>query len=174
MLNVGAPAPGTSHEQERSSLGVAPGVYVAREKMTFTGTIGGRSRKAILLQFHTNRPGDRWTNVDGFSALTDAAGRFRFCFPAPAMWGISYCIISKRAATRPWTFRARSQGILGDRADRWRGQQGRLRPVRRHRRHDPDAKRVQGPASAGDPGRCSTALALVRSTPADAYPAATG
>ena len=112
LLTVGTAAPGTSQTQARSTLKVTPGTYVAGQKMTFTGRLGGHGRKRIHLQFHMNRPGDRWTNVRGFSTRTDAAGRFRFSYPSPAMWGISYRVVSGRLATPAHKFHAKSQEVV--------------------------------------------------------------
>lgn len=113
LLTVGAPAPGSSKEAAaRASLSVSPGTYVAGQKMTFAGTLGVRGRKNIHLQYHMNRPGDAWTDVQGSARHTDSAGRFRFTFPAPAMWGISYRVVSGRAVTPKYTFHAKSQEVM--------------------------------------------------------------
>ncbi len=112
LLTVGTAAPGTSQVQARSTLKVSPGVYVAGQKMTYTGSLGANGRKTVRLQFHMNRPGDRWTNVAGFSSRTDARGRFKFTYPAPAMWGISYRVVSGRLASPPYKFHAKSQEVV--------------------------------------------------------------
>ena len=90
LLTVGTPA-----------LGTSPSTYVAGQKMTFSGSLGGHGRKRIHLPFNMNRPGDRWTNVAGFSTRTDAAGRFRFTYPSPAMWGISRRSVRGRRRHNP-------------------------------------------------------------------------
>ncbi len=114
LLTLGVPAPGTSQEAAaRASLSVSPGNFVAGQKLTYTGSIGARGKQRVKLQYHMNRPGDRWTDVDGFrGATTDAAGRFKFTFPAPAMLGISYRVVSGRHATPRTTFRAKSQEVI--------------------------------------------------------------
>ena len=112
MLTVGTAAPGSSQEQGRSTLKVTPSTYVAGQKMTYSGSLGGHGRKQIHLQFNMNRPGDRWTDVAGSGSRTDAAGRFRFTFPAPAMWGISYRVVSGRLATPAYKFHAKSQEVV--------------------------------------------------------------
>ena len=112
LLLVGTPAPGTPPDQARSSLKVTPSVYVAGQKLTYTGSVGGNGSKTIRLQFHMNRPGDKWTNVEGFSARTDSSGKFRFTYPAPAMWGISYRVVAGRSATPPHLSHARSQEVI--------------------------------------------------------------
>lgn len=108
---VGTPAPGSPPERA-GSLKVTPSVYVAGQNMTFSGSLGGGGSKPIRLQFHMNRPGDVWTNVVGFGSRTDASGKFRFNYPAPAMWGISYRVVSGRQATSAHLFRARSQEVV--------------------------------------------------------------
>ena len=42
LLTVGTAAPSSSHEQARSTLKVTPGTYVAGQKWTFRGSIGGK------------------------------------------------------------------------------------------------------------------------------------
>lgn len=112
LLAIGTAAPGTPPERAGGSLQVSPSVYVAGQKMTFTGSLGGGGSKPIKLQFHMNRPGDAWTDVVGFGTRTDSSGRFRFTYPAPAMWGISYRVASGRQATSSHLFRARGQEVV--------------------------------------------------------------
>lgn len=116
LLVVGAPAPGAGPEAAaRASLTVTPGpgAYVAGQKMTFSGSIGVKGKRRLRLQFHMNRPGDRWADVTSFKgASTDAKGRFRFTFPAPAMLGVSYRVVSGKHATPRHTFRAQSQEVI--------------------------------------------------------------
>jgi hypothetical protein len=115
LLSFGVPASSTSSEAAaRASLKVSPSSnYVAGQKITYTGSIGVRGKHRVKLQYHMNRPGDRWTDVDGFrGATTSSAGKFSFTFPAPSMWGISYRVVSGRHVTPKYTFHAKSQEVL--------------------------------------------------------------
>jgi len=113
LLTLGVPAPSTSQgaAQAGASLQVTPKVYTGGQKMTFAGSLGVRGRRTITLQFHQHRSGDVWENVDYFKSRTDAAGRFRFTFPAPTMYGVSWRVVSGRYKTPAHTFKARSQEL---------------------------------------------------------------
>ncbi len=112
LLTIGPPAPASPPERAGGSLKVSPSNYIAGQKMTFTGSLGRRGSKPIGLQFHMNRPGDVWTKVEGFRSRTDRAGKFRFTYPSPAMWGISMRVVSGRVATPAHTFHAKSQEVM--------------------------------------------------------------
>ena len=45
LLALGTPAPGTPPEQARNSLRVTPSVYVAGQKLTYSGSVGGGGSK---------------------------------------------------------------------------------------------------------------------------------
>jgi len=120
LLSFGVPASSSpSQAAAKTSLKVSPSKsYVAGQKITYTGSIGVRGKRKVKLQYHMNRPGDRWTDVDAFrGARTDAAGRFRFTFPAPAMWGISYRVVSGKHTTPKHTFHAKSQEVVLEAGD---------------------------------------------------------
>lgn len=103
--------PSASALEVTGSLNVTPGLYVGGQKLTFEGKLGN-SRRSIHLQFHMNRPGDRWTDIDRFHGSTDDDGHFEFTYPAPAMFGISLRVAGEGLATPRWTFSAQSQEVL--------------------------------------------------------------
>ncbi|MDO9495968.1 MAG: family 16 glycosylhydrolase [Nocardioides sp.] len=93
------------------TLTVSPTVHVAGQAITFKGALPRPGRRAIHLQFHMNRPGDRWTDVKKSSARTTASGAFKFRFPAPGMFNISYRVVGGGMATKPYLFYAKPQAV---------------------------------------------------------------
>jgi len=104
-------APGAHALEVTGTLTVSPGRYVGGQALTFEGKLGSRQRD-IHLQFHMNRPGDQWTDMDRYHGSTDDDGRFEFTYPAPAMFGISMRVAGEGLATPRWTFSAQSQEVL--------------------------------------------------------------
>lgn len=98
--------------QQAGSLTVSPGLYVGGQRMLFEGNLGVTGERRIGLQFHMNRPGDDWNDVEGFSSRTAANGSFSFAHPAPSMFGIRMRVVSGNLATTPWTFDAKSQDLV--------------------------------------------------------------
>lgn len=106
--------PGSTAQQRAASLTVSPGVYVGGQRLTFEGNIGRTGVRRIHLQAHLGRAGDRWEDIQGFSTRTQRDGSFRFGYPAPGMFNISYRVVSGRSATPGWRFNARSQDLVLD------------------------------------------------------------
>lgn len=94
------------------SLSVSPRTYVAGQEATFTGSLGRSGKRTIHLEQHMGRPGDSWARIEGFRTTTDSSGRFRFTYPAPAMFNIRYRVSSGQLATPAFTFRAKTQESL--------------------------------------------------------------
>ena len=113
LLTLGVPAASTSPAaaKARASLQVTPKVYTGGQNLTFAGSLGVRGKRTITMQFHQHRSGDVWENVDYFKARTNAQGKFRFNFPAPTMYGVSWRVVSGRHKTPAHTFKARSQEL---------------------------------------------------------------
>lgn len=109
VTGVATPA---SSAADSPTLRISPSVYVAGQAITFRGSLGTEGRREVHLEFHMGRPGDRWTAVDGFTAWTGRSGRYRFTYPAPAMFNIDYRVASGPLSTPPVRFRARSQEAL--------------------------------------------------------------
>lgn len=101
----------TGRAAGQGSLTVTPAVHVAGQAVTFTGALPKPGKRGIHLQFHMNRPGDRWTDVKKSSRTTTASGAFTFRFPAPAMFNISYRVVGGRMATKPYLFYAKPQAV---------------------------------------------------------------
>ena len=105
----------------------------------------------------------------GFSTRTDATGRFKFTYPAPAMWGISYRVVSGRLATPAHKFHAKSQEVVLSVGGDDTAEAG-----------DPfvvgvdTTPNLSGRQDRTARGRCSTGCARGRSTPGAASPTATG
>lgn len=100
------------------SLSVSPRTYVAGQEATFSGSLGRSGRRTIHLEQHMGRPGDSWARIEGFRTTTDSSGRFRFSYPAPAMFNIRYRVRSGAVATPSFTFRAKTQESLVTFSDR--------------------------------------------------------
>lgn len=93
------------------SLTVSPALHVAGQAVTFKGALPKPGKRGIHLQFHMNRPGDKWTDVKKSSRTTTASGAFKFRFPAPAMFNISYRVVGGGMATKPYLFYAKPQAV---------------------------------------------------------------
>ncbi|MCD4524856.1 family 16 glycosylhydrolase [Nocardioides sp. cx-173] len=105
-----APAASTS-ERAVGTLTVSPAVHVAGQAVTFQGRLPKPGRRAIRLQFHMNRPGDKWTDVKNGKARTSASGAFKFRFPAPSMFKIRYRVAGGGMVTAPHLFYAKPQAV---------------------------------------------------------------
>lgn len=104
--------PGASSAADAPSLRVTPGDrYVGGQALTFAGNIGATGQRTLKLQSHMNRPGDGWEPIDGFSTTTQPSGDFSFVYPAPAMFGISYRVVSGALTTPGVEFQALSQDL---------------------------------------------------------------
>lgn len=105
-------SPGPSSAAAASSLRVTPGDhYVGGQALTFAGNIGATGQRTLKIQSHMNRPGDGWEPIDGFSTTTQPDGDFAFVYPAPAMFGISYRVVSGALTTPEVLFEALSQDL---------------------------------------------------------------
>lgn len=113
LMMVTMASPGSSRDAAPASLSVSPRAdYIGGQAITFEGNVGLSGERRITLQSHMNRPGDSWEAIPGWSSQTNANGGFTFVYPAPAMFGISYRVVSGRAAATPdVTFRALSQDV---------------------------------------------------------------
>ncbi|NYJ03283.1 hypothetical protein HNR19_003981 [Nocardioides thalensis] len=101
--------PGKQDERRHHQLGtlsVSPKKYYAGQGVRFSGTLPERGVRRVWLEFHMNRPGDRWTRVEGSMRRTDRAGRFSFRHPAPGMYNIKLRVSSAAGSTRPRLFHA--------------------------------------------------------------------
>ncbi|MCD4534596.1 family 16 glycosylhydrolase [Nocardioides sp. cx-169] len=106
------PAPAaTTSERAVGTLTVSPAVHVAGQAVTFKGRLAKPGRRAIRLQFHMNRPGDKWTDVKNGNARTTASGTFKFRFPAPSMFKIRYRVAGGGMVTAPHLFYAKPQAV---------------------------------------------------------------
>lgn len=107
-----AAAPSGATTLTGATLTVSPGTYVGGQSVVFEGNLGQTGERTITLQQNMNRPGDGWGDKPGFSAQTRTDGSFRFSYPAPGMFGISYRVVSGSLATPGWTFDAKSQDLV--------------------------------------------------------------
>lgn len=110
------PSPATSaatpsRAAGQGTLSVTPTVHVGGQAVTFKGALPKPGKRGIHLQFHMNRPGDRWTDVKKSNRTTTASGAFKFRFPAPAMFNISYRVVGGGMATKPYLFYAKPQAV---------------------------------------------------------------
>lgn len=95
----------------QGTLAVTPAAQVAGQAITFKGTLPRVGRRQVHLQFHMNRPGDKWHDVKNSTRSTTASGAFNFQFPAPAMFNISYRVVSGNLVTKPHLFYPRPQAV---------------------------------------------------------------
>ncbi len=58
-----------------------------------------------------NRPGDVWIDVPDASFRTKASGAYKFVFPAPSMYGVSYRVVGEGVQTGKVGLTARPQEI---------------------------------------------------------------
>lgn len=112
LIATTAVAPSQAASAARRTLQVGPDVYVAGQAVTFDGALGRAGKQNVHLQMHMNRPGDTWKDVPGTGSVTDAQGAFRIVQPAPAMFNISYRVVSAHDASPAWKFRSRSQELI--------------------------------------------------------------
>jgi hypothetical protein len=106
-----SPSTSTSDRAAQGTLSVSPALHVAGQAVTFQGKLPRPGRRAIHLQFHMNRPGDKWTDVKNSNRRTSASGAFRFRFPAPSMFRISYRVTGGGMVTAPYLFYAKPQAV---------------------------------------------------------------
>jgi len=112
LLVVVVSAPGNSEVRRVGSLEVTPKIFVNGQKMTFSGRMGASGRQQIRLQYNFGRPGDAWTDVDGFRTFTSSSGSFSFTHPAPAAFNIKYRVVSSKAVTSGYLFTPKSQEAI--------------------------------------------------------------
>jgi hypothetical protein len=93
------------------SLAVSPHNYVGGQRLTWTGNVGHRGIRRLVLQLNMGRDPKHWTTVPGFHSRTRADGSFRFVHPAPAMFNIRYRVKAGRYVTPARVFNAKSQDL---------------------------------------------------------------
>ena len=93
------------------SLSVSPRNYVGGQRLTWTGNVGHRGERRLVLQFNMGSIAGNWITVPRFSARTRADGSFSFDFPAPSMFNIRYRVKAGRYATPPRVFNAKTQEL---------------------------------------------------------------
>ncbi|WP_460800739.1 LamG domain-containing protein [Nocardioides pacificus] len=104
-------APAPAAQAASPALAVSPANHVGGQRLTWTGNVGARGVRSLVLQFHMLRPGDRWTTVKGFSAKTRADGGFSFAYPAPGMFNIRYRVKAGRHVSPSRLFNAKSEDL---------------------------------------------------------------
>jgi hypothetical protein len=93
------------------SLTVSPSNYVGGQRLTWTGNVGQRGARPLVLQAHMGRPGDVWSTVDGFRDSTFADGSFSFTYPAPSMFNIRYRVKAGEYVSPSKLFYAKTQEL---------------------------------------------------------------
>lgn len=94
------------------SLAVSPNNYVGGQRLTWTGNVGHRGERRLVLQFNMGSvTGGSWTTVTGFGARTRADGSFSFVFPAPSMFNIRYRVKAGEYVTPARVFNAKTQDL---------------------------------------------------------------
>lgn len=93
------------------SLMVTPSNYVGGQRLTWTGNVGHRGARPLVLQAHMGRPGDVWSTVEGFRSSTDADGSFEFTYPAPSMFNIRYRVKAGDYVSPSELFYAKTQEL---------------------------------------------------------------
>lgn len=94
------------------SLSVSPHNYVGGQRLRWTGNVGHRGERRLVLQFNMGTAtGGSWSTVDGFAARTRADGSFSFVHPAPSMFNIRYRVKAGEYVTPARTFEAKTQDL---------------------------------------------------------------
>ncbi len=94
------------------SLAVSPNNYVGGQRLTWTGNVGHRGERRLVLQFNMGSvTGGSWATVTGFGARTRADGSFSFVFPAPSMFNIRYRVKGGEYVTPARVFNAKTQDL---------------------------------------------------------------
>jgi hypothetical protein len=94
------------------SLSVSPHNYVGGQRLRWTGNVGHRGERRLVLQFNMGTAtGGSWSTVDGFAARTRADGSFSFVFPAPSMFNIRYRVKAGEYVTPGRRFEAKTQDL---------------------------------------------------------------
>lgn len=93
-------------------LTVSPTSYVGGQRLTWTGSVGHRGERPLVLQFNMGiATGDHWTTVDGFHDRTRADGSFSFTYPAPSMFNIRYRVKAGAYVSAARVFNAKTQDL---------------------------------------------------------------
>jgi hypothetical protein len=94
------------------SLTVSRSNYVGGQRLIWTGNVGHRGERRLVLQFNMGTvTGNSWSTVEGFSARTRADGSFSFAYPAPSMFNIRYRVKAGPYATPARLFNAKTQDL---------------------------------------------------------------
>jgi hypothetical protein len=95
-----------------ASLTTSPNNYVGGQRLTWTGNVGHRGERRLVLQFNMGSvTGNNWSTVAGFSARTQANGSFSFTYPAPSMFNIRYRVKAGKYVTPARVFNAKTQDL---------------------------------------------------------------
>ncbi|HYU84008.1 MAG TPA: hypothetical protein VEK80_04320 [Kribbellaceae bacterium] len=101
----------TSSADVAGSLTVAPNEYYGGQAVRYSGRLGSGGVRKIWLEYNMNRPGDKWTRIEGFSTYTHSSGAFDFTYPARGMLDISIRVAAQGTATPAKLFHAREQEL---------------------------------------------------------------
>jgi hypothetical protein len=94
------------------SLTTSPNNYVGGQRLTWTGNVGHRGERRLVLQFNMGSvTGNNWSTVAGFSARTRADGSFSFTYQAPSMFNIRYRVKAGKYVTPARVFNAKTQDL---------------------------------------------------------------
>jgi hypothetical protein len=94
------------------TLDVSPHDYVGGQRLRWTGNVGHRGERRLVLQFNMGTvTGGSWSTVDGFAARTRADGSFSFVFPAPSMFNVRYRVKAGGYVTPARNFEAKTQDL---------------------------------------------------------------
>ncbi|KAA1419018.1 hypothetical protein F0U44_11180 [Nocardioides humilatus] len=102
-------APSSSGVAARSSLTVVPGSGAyGGQQVTWSGSIGVGGVQQIHLQ-RRGSPTSDWADVRDSTFTTEPDGSFSFVFPAPAMNGVHFRVVSDAGATPAYLFKTQHQ-----------------------------------------------------------------
>lgn len=95
-----------------ASLRTSPNNYVGGQRLSWTGNVGHRGERPLVLQFNMgNATGGNWSTVAGFRARTRTDGSFSFTYQAPSMFNIRYRVKAGRYVTPARVFNAKTQEL---------------------------------------------------------------
>lgn len=101
-------------EAASASLTISPGPHqvIGGMRLTLTGNIGVKGRRAVVVEQHMGRVGDGWKVRPESKGRTRANGSFTLHLKANAMWGFRYRVRAGKRVTPAVTTYAKAQDVI--------------------------------------------------------------
>lgn len=97
-----------------ASLTISPGPHqiIGGMRLTLTGNVGAKGRRAVVVEQHMGRVGDSWKVRPESRGRTRANGSFTLHLKANAMWGFRYRVRAGKHVTPAVTTYAKAQDVI--------------------------------------------------------------